>query len=97
MLAALEAGAEDVRPSGDQFEVITLPTDFTSVRDALTDTGLAVDTAEVTQLPATVVGLDESGARQVLRLVDALEDLDDVQAVYANFDISDEVLAAVAG
>ena len=97
MLAALEAGAEDVRPSGEQFEVITEPTDLAGVRDALSGAGLAFDTAEVTQLPATVIGLDESGARQVLRLVDALEELDDVQAVYANFDISDEVLAAVAG
>jgi transcriptional/translational regulatory protein YebC/TACO1 len=58
---------------------------------------IAVDTAEVTQLPSTSVPLDESKARRVLRLVDALEDLDDVQAVFANFDISDEVLAAVAG
>jgi YebC/PmpR family DNA-binding regulatory protein len=97
MLAALEAGADDVRPSGDQWEIITAPSDLAAVRDAMEAAEIAVDTAEVTQLPSTSVPLDESKARQVLRLVDALEDLDDVQAVYANFDISDEVLAAVAG
>jgi len=95
MLAALEAGAEDVRASGDQFEVITAPGDMDAVRDALAAAGSAVETAEVTQLPSTAVSLDESSARQVLRLMDALEDLDDVQAVYGNFDISDEVLAQV--
>jgi YebC/PmpR family DNA-binding regulatory protein len=97
MLAALDAGAEDVRPSGDQFEVITTPADFRAVRQALEDAGLTVESSEVTQIPMTTVALGEETARSVLRLVDALEDLDDVQTVYANFDISDEVLAAVAG
>jgi transcriptional/translational regulatory protein YebC/TACO1 len=97
MLAALDAGAEDVRPSGDQFEVITLPADFRAVRQALEDAGLTVESSEVTQIPMTTIELGEETARAVLRLIDALEDLDDVQTVYANFDISDEVLAAVAG
>jgi YebC/PmpR family DNA-binding regulatory protein len=97
MLAALDAGAEDVRPSGDQFEVITVPADFRAVREALEDAGLTVESSEVTQIPMTTVALGEETARSVLRLVDALEDLDDVQTVYANFDISDEILAAVAG
>lgn len=97
MLAALDAGAEDIRPSGEQFEVITAPTDLGAVREALASAGIEIDTAEVTQLPSTAIELEEETARQVLRLVDALEDLDDVQSVYGNFDISDEVLEAVAG
>lgn len=97
MLIALDAGAEDVRSSGGRFEVITAVTDFISVRDALTEAGIETDTAEVTLLPSAAVMLEEDGARQVLRLVDALEDLDDVQSVYGNFDISDEVLEVIAG
>ncbi len=97
MLIALDAGAEDVRSSGDRFEIITAATDFISVRDALTKAGIETDTAEVTLLPSAAVMLEEDGARQVLRLVDALEDLDDVQSVYGNFDISDEVLEVIAG
>jgi transcriptional/translational regulatory protein YebC/TACO1 len=97
MLAALESGAEDVRAAGDQFEVITAPTDFPAVRDALVAIDVVMETAEVTQLPSTAVAIDEDAARQVLRLVDALEDLDDVQSVFGNFDVSDEVLEAVAG
>jgi YebC/PmpR family DNA-binding regulatory protein len=92
MLAALEAGAEDVRPSGDQFEVITAPSDFAAVRDALRAAGLEPEEAAVTQLPSTTIAVDEKVAGQVLRLVDALDDLDDVQEVYGNFDISDEIL-----
>lgn len=97
MLTALEAGAEDVRVSGKQFEVISEASDFMAVRDAMAAAGIEMATAEVTQLPSTTVTLGEETARRVLRLVDALEDLDDVQSVYANFDISDEVLEAVAG
>jgi YebC/PmpR family DNA-binding regulatory protein len=97
MLAALDAGAEDIRPSGDQFEVITSPPDFRAVRQALAEAGVGVESSEITQIPSTTIPLGEETARAVLRLVDALEELDDVQAVYANFDISDEVLAAVAG
>ena len=97
MLAALEGGAEDVRASGDQWEVVCAATDFKSVREALEGAGLAMDTAEVTQLPKTTVPVDAAKAPKVLRLVDDLDDLDDVQAVYANFDISDDVLAEVAG
>ena len=97
VLAALEAGAEDVRPSGEQWEVTAAPGDLRLVQDALLAAGLGVETAEVTQLPVASVPVGEAQARQVLRLVDALEDLDDVQAVYANFDISDEVLDLVAG
>jgi YebC/PmpR family DNA-binding regulatory protein len=97
MLAALDAGAEDVRPGAGQHEVITAPSDLGRVAAALQASGIAVSGSEVTRLPTTAIPLDESGARAVLRLIDALEELDDVQAVYANFDISDEIMAAVAG
>ena len=95
MTAALDAGAEDVRSSDGQWEVITSPSDFKAARDALRAAGLDLDTAEITRLPITQVSLGEDAARRVLRLVDILEELEDVQAVYANFDISDEVIAAV--
>ncbi len=95
MMAALDAGAEDVRASNGQWEVITSPADFRATREALLAAGVEMDTAEITRLPITQVSLGEDAARRVLRLVDILEDLEDVQAVYANFDISDEVIAAV--
>ncbi len=97
MLAALEAGAEDVRPSADQWEIITAPGDFAAVRDALVAAGIEPEEAAVTQLPSATVVLDEKAAVQVLRLVDALDELDDVQEVFGNFDIPDDVLAKVAG
>jgi YebC/PmpR family DNA-binding regulatory protein len=97
MLAALEAGAEDVRPGDGQHEVITAPGLLPKVVAALRDAGIEVDDSEVTRLPTMSIPLDEAAARSALRLIDALEDLDDVQAVYANFDISDEIMAAVAG
>jgi len=97
LLPALDAGAEDVRASGTQFEVICAPADLSRVQAALEAASVAIESAEVTHLPMTTVALKEDTARSVLRLVDALEDLDDVQAVYGNFDIPDEVLAAVAG
>jgi YebC/PmpR family DNA-binding regulatory protein len=97
MLAALDAGAEDVRPSDAQWEVITAPADFQAVRRALEEGGMGVESAEVTFLPAALLPLGAEAARRVLRLVDALEELDDVQAVYGNFDISDEVMAALVG
>jgi YebC/PmpR family DNA-binding regulatory protein len=95
MLAALESGAEDVRSSEDQWEVISAPGDLAAVRGALEAAGVTVDSAEVTQLPTVTVPVDAANAPKVLRLVDALEDLDDVQSVYANFDIPDDVLAQV--
>jgi YebC/PmpR family DNA-binding regulatory protein len=97
MMAALDAGAEDVRPSGSQWEVIAAPGDLRSVRQALEAAAAAVESAEITYLPSTVLPLGAEAARKVLRLVDALEELDDVQTVYGNFDISDEVMAALAG
>jgi YebC/PmpR family DNA-binding regulatory protein len=95
MMAALDAGAQDVRPSGDQFEVITAPSDYRAVRAGLEAAGVQIESGEVTQLPMTSVPVDEATARKVLRLLDALDDVDDVQTVYCNFDISDEVMATL--
>lgn len=95
MEAALEGGAEDIRESGEQWEVISAPGDLAAVRSALENAGIDIEQAEVTQLPSTSVPVDASTAPQVLRLVDALDDLDDVQEVYSNFDIPDEILAEV--
>jgi YebC/PmpR family DNA-binding regulatory protein len=97
MLAALEAGAEDVADQGDTFDVTTAPTDFTSVRDALSEAGIAMASADLTMVATTAVPLaTEADARKVLRVLDALEDNDDVQNVYANFDIPDEIFQAVS-
>lgn len=95
LLAALEGGAEDVTESDGQWEIVSPPGDIDSVRTALEASGVAIDRAEVTQMPTTSVPVDAKTAPKVLRLVDELEDLDDVQDVYANFDISDEVMAAI--
>ena len=95
MLAVLDAGAEEINDLGDSFEVVSEPTDLVAVRTALQDAGIDYDSAETNFLPTVQVPLDEDGARKVLRLIDALEDSDDVQNVYANFDVSDEILEAV--
>jgi YebC/PmpR family DNA-binding regulatory protein len=97
MLAALEAGAEDVRDAGDTFEVESSPATVEDVRKALEAAGVEVETSEVTQLPSTTIAVDADTAGKVLRLIDALEDLDDVQEVFANFDISDEIMEQLAG
>jgi YebC/PmpR family DNA-binding regulatory protein len=94
-LVAADAGADDVRSAGDLIEVVTPPAAFKSVRDAIEGAGMAVDSSDLTQVPKTTVELEGSDARKVLNLVDALEELDDVQDVYANFDIADDVLASV--
>ena len=97
VLAAADAGAENVELDGDTWQITTDPTALAAVRDGLEQAGLEVSSAELTLLPKNTVELDEAAARRVLRLVDALEEHDDIQDVYANFDISDEVLEAVAG
>ncbi len=96
-LAAADAGAEDVAEEGSSFEVTCAPEDLHSVREALEAAGIAVTDAEVTMLPKTTVEIEgESVARKVLKLIDGLEENDDVQDVYANFDIPEHVLEAVA-
>ena len=95
--AALEAGAEDVKDEGDVYEVITEPSDFIEIRDALVAAGLQPQTAEVTMIPSNSVDLEGKPAEQMLKLMDMLEDNDDVQNVYANFDISEEEIARLMG
>jgi YebC/PmpR family DNA-binding regulatory protein len=95
LLAVLDAGAEDVNDLDDAFEVVCEATDTHAVRLACTDAGLAVQSADIAWMPSVQVPLEDDVARKVLQLVDALEDLDDVQNVWANFDVSDEVLASV--
>ena len=97
LAAALEAGIDDVRADGSSYAVITDASDLPDVRSALEEAGVPVQSSEVTMLPSVTVPIeDEGAAKQVLRLVDALEDCDDVQNVYTNFDIPDNVLEAVA-
>ena len=93
MEAVLDAGAEEVNDYGDTFEILSEATDLVPVRTALQDAGIEYDSADVVFHPSTQIEVDAEGARKILRLVDALEDLDDVQEVYANFDASDEVMA----
>lgn len=88
----LEAGAEDLKTDGDQFEVITDPADFDAVSDAITKAGIEMAESEITLIPDLVTEVTElSQAQSIMRFVDALEELDDVQDVYTNFDISDEI------
>ena len=97
MLAAADAGAEDVGIDGSSFQVTAAPDDFAAVRAALDDARIAYDSAELTMLPKTTVAIEDEGtAKKLLRLMDALEENDDVQAVYANFDIPEGILEAVA-
>ena len=91
LLAVLDAGAEEVNDLGDSFEVICEPTDLVAVRTALKDAGIDYDSADASFQPSMTVPVDLETARKVLKLVDALEDSDDVQDVYTNIDISDEV------
>lgn len=95
LMPAIEAGAEDVSIDENVFEVISEPSDLTAVRTALTDAGVELQSSEVAWLPKSRVPLDEDGATKVLRLIDALEDNDDVDAVHANFDVDAEVLERV--
>ncbi|SMY15081.1 YebC/PmpR family DNA-binding transcriptional regulator [Photobacterium aquimaris] len=96
MEVALEAGADDIETNDDgSIDVYTTPADFGAVKDALDNAGLASENAEVTLVPSTKAELDITTAPKLLRLIDALEDLDDVQEVYHNGDMSDEVAAAL--
>jgi YebC/PmpR family DNA-binding regulatory protein len=95
MLAVLDAGAEEINDLGDSFEVVSEPTDLIAVRTALQDAGIEYDSAESSLVPTMTVPVDEEAARKVFKLVDALDDCDDVQNVFANFDVSDEIMAAI--
>jgi len=91
----LDEGAEEVNDDGESFEVVTEATDLVSVRSAVQAAGLDYESADSSFLPSVTVSLDEEGARKIFRLIEALEDSDDVQNVYANYDVSDEVMEAV--
>ena len=98
MEVALEAGAEDITDEGEVWQVLTEATDLPDVRQALDDAGIAVDNSEVTMLPQHTIPIDEPDkAKAILRIIDALEELDDVQNVYANFDMSAELYESAAG
>jgi YebC/PmpR family DNA-binding regulatory protein len=97
MLLAADAGAEDIEDAGDDWQVTTPPTELHAVRSAIEDAGIAVRSSDLTMVPTTSVELaDEAAAKSVLRLIEALEDHDDVEAVHANFDIPEHVLEAVS-
>ena len=97
MLAAAEGGADDVVQDGSSFQVATSPEALSAVRESLEEAGIKIDSAETTMVPKTTIELgDEAAARKTLRLIDELEELDDVNEVYANFDIPEQLLEAVA-
>ena len=93
--AVLDAGAEEVNDLGESFEVLSEATDLVAVRSALQDAGIDYDSAEANFVPTMQVELDEEGAKKIFKLIDALEDSDDVQNVFANFDVSDEIMEKV--
>jgi YebC/PmpR family DNA-binding regulatory protein len=95
LLAVLDAGAEEVNDLGDSFEVISDPSDMVAVRKALQDAGIDYDSADAAFVPTVEVDLDEDQARKVFRLVEALEDSDDVQDVYANYNVSDDIMEKI--
>jgi YebC/PmpR family DNA-binding regulatory protein len=96
LMPAIDAGAEDISRDDDVFEVITEPSDLVAVREALREAGVEVESADVTQRPKSRVPLDEADAAKLLKLIDALEELDDVGAVHANFDVDSSVLERIA-
>jgi YebC/PmpR family DNA-binding regulatory protein len=95
LAAVLDAGAEEVNNLGESFEVVSEATDLIAVRTALRDAGIDYDSADASFLPSASTPLDADTARKVFKLIDALEDCDDVQNVYANFDVPDDVLAVL--
>jgi YebC/PmpR family DNA-binding regulatory protein len=95
MMAVLEAGAEEVNDLGEAFEVVSEAGDLIPVRKALQEAGIDYESAESSFLPSVSVQLEAEGAKKIFKLIDALEDCDDVQNVFANFDVSDEVMAEV--
>lgn len=93
--AVLEVGAQEVNDHGESFEIVSEATDVVAVRMALQGVGIDYESAEATFMPSMTVSMDEDGAMQLFRMLEALEDSDDVQNVYANFDVSDEIMDAV--
>jgi YebC/PmpR family DNA-binding regulatory protein len=95
LTAVLDAGAEEVNDLGDAFEITSEPTDMVAVRTALQDAGIDYDSADAAFLPTMEIDLGEDQARKVLKLIDALEDSDDVQDVYANYNVADDVMEKI--
>ena len=95
LMVVLDAGAEEVNDLGEAFEIVSEATDMVAVRTAIQAAGMDYESAEANFLPSVSVDLDENGARKVFRLIEALEDSDDVQNVFANFDVSDDVMELV--
>lgn len=95
LTAVLDAGAEEVNDLGESYEVISEATDLVAVRTALEEAGIDYDSADSSFVPSVQVELDEEGAKKIFKLIDALEDSDDVQNVFANFDVSDEIMEKV--
>lgn len=93
--AVLDAGAQEVNNLGEVFEIVSEPQDLVSVRTALQDAGIEYDSADSSLVPSLLIPLDADGAKKIFKLIDALEDSDDVQNVYANFDVSDEIMAEI--
>ncbi len=96
LLAAIDAGAEDVALDGDVWEIVTGPTDVAAVREALAGEGVEIESAELVQRPTTRTPVEETRVRTLMNLIEALEEDDDVQAVHANFDVDSDVLERVA-
>jgi transcriptional/translational regulatory protein YebC/TACO1 len=92
LTAVLDAGAEEVNDLGESFEVVSEATDLVAARTALQDAGIDYDSADVAFLPSVEIDLDEEQARRVFRLIETLEDSDDVQDVYANYSVTDDVM-----
>ncbi len=97
LIVAIDAGAEDIVLDDDVYEIITAPGELTVVRDALTAAGIEIESADVTQRPKTRVPVSEDDAAKLMKLIDALEESDDVGAVHANYDVDAEVLERIAG
>ena len=97
LMPAIDAGAEDIARDDDVFEVLSEPGDLAAVREALQQSGVEIESADVTQRPKSRVPVDEADAAKLLKLIDALEELDDVGAVHANFDVDAAVLERIAG
>jgi transcriptional/translational regulatory protein YebC/TACO1 len=94
--AGLEAGVEEINDLGESFEVVCEASDLVAARTALQDAGIDYDSADSSFVPSMVIELDSEGATKVFELIDAIEELDDVQNVFANFDVSDEVMASLS-
>jgi len=96
MMIALEGGAEDLTDVGEAWQLTSEPTDLNGMRDALSDAKVEVTSADMVMVPQNTIELNEAEAKSVMRLIEVLEDNDDVQDVFANFDISDEVMEALS-